>query len=156
MRDQDTGPGPVTEMDDLNRRLTSGFDNVLKNGAKSEDIDKLQQTVGVDLPPSYRRFLELTDGATLFQTDEIFGVNTQGDTPGVAEARQLLMNEAKLPPNLLPIGRKGSLYYALDTNKPQADGELPVNVWNSRSGIGKQVAPSFKEHLKRIVTVHEG
>jgi hypothetical protein len=155
MRDQDTGPGPVTEMDELNRLITTGFDNLTREGAQEANIKELQTKVGVELPPSYKRFLELTDGATLYQTDELFGANTIGNTPGVAEARQLLMNESKLPPHLLPIGRKGGLYYALDLNKRQPDGEFPVNVWNPRSGVGKEVAPSFKDHLKRIVAVHQ-
>ena len=138
-------------MDQLIKQITvqaqTGV-HLLFQGAKKEEIEALEKSLGVILPLSFQEFLKFSNGAILNQTDEIFGTKDaeEGIPPSVLTMRQAIED---LPAQLIPF------YYGSDFNcfdiARQSDGEYPIVRWNKTTGKFQDLNPSFPKWLHQKI-----
>lgn len=126
--------------------------NLLYEGATQEEIAKTEGELGFPLPKSYRRFLELTDGALLYQNEELFG--TKDGEDGIQTSIGKTKNEIDdLPGNLIPFSFSNR-YYFFDVNEKndKDDKEYKVVALNiNKKGKIELVSESFPEWLDEFI-----
>lgn len=135
-------------LDSLLRIVEGSPQNLLFPGAPEERIAQLEQRLGNRLPMSYRRFLSLTDGALLYQVDEMFGTTDSEDElqESILKARN---ERIGVPVVLIPFHHSNVFHY-FDTTQ-EKDGEYAVVKWDSKKQTAVPVAGSFAEWLQRYV-----
>jgi hypothetical protein len=124
---------------------------MLQPPAIREDIDRVERLFGVPLPPSYRRFLEITDGVPhftsgfdLLSTRQILGPEYAAE---VGRRRTNAWDTGQPGPiQGLFVGLKPRFNgcVLLDTTRPTGHGELLVVYWHFES-LGE--APTFEDFL---------
>lgn len=131
----------LTEVSDEQRdRLWLGFD-----GATAERLDALQRRLGATLPPSYRAFLEVSDGWVHLSTFmwTMRTTTTAGWLRDVDPEMAALLEEDEVPGlgerALLVSGDGDAQYWLLDPADVTADGEWAAYVWASwYPGLGER------------------
>lgn len=107
-------------------------------------VSRAEKALGVEFPPTYRRFL-LEFGAGSFRSAEFFGVvDEDWDESSVPDAIWYTLDErrlAGLPHNLIVVGEVGTgELYVIDVTKPEG----PVFVVGlERKGQLEPVAADF-------------
>ena len=123
-------------------------------------IAQAERALGVEFPPSYRRFLEEL-GAGSFGRREFYGVidsdrMTMPGPPNAVGSTLADRDDYGNPPELIVIGSTGfGPDYVLDTSRRDERGECPVLVWQAgqtRDDGAERDADSFAEHFTRRVT----
>lgn len=112
-------------------------------------IEKAEKVLGLIFPPTYKRFLaEL--GCGDIEGLEFYGlIGEDFNNSSIPDAIWLTLNERKygLPKNLVLIHSVGDgVYYALDTDQINPDGENPVVSYELNS-ITEKVATDFGEFM---------
>ena len=136
---------------ELNRIALDPAVPALQPPASRENIDRVERLFGVPLPPSYRRFLEITDGVPdfasgfdLLGTRQILGSDYEAE---VGRRRTQAWDTGQPGPiQGLFVGLKPRFNgcILLDRARPTGQGELLVVHWHFRS-LGE--APTFEEFL---------
>ncbi|WP_243291873.1 SMI1/KNR4 family protein [Bacillus sp. FJAT-47783] len=115
-------------------------------GVDVKKINYVQETLGLELPESYKWFLTNYGSGGLFGVD-ILGVAKSNIATVIIETesyRNLGMNE-----NLVVIEDLGEYAYCLDTGKME-NNECPIIAWNRQGGLDDYVtAKNFYEFLSQ-------
>lgn len=140
----------ITELTEL---LAKRGSTLFFPGATEEEIAGLEKKLKTHLPPSFRAFLSETDGALLFQTEEIFGTK---DTDEATQASILTVKEEQpsLPAHLIPFYRSNVSHF-FDTSKPTPGQEYEVVTWNTNKQSYHPVALSFSTWLEALIEENE-
>lgn len=124
-------------------------------------IADAERELGVQFPPSYRRFLaEL--GAGDFEGREFYGVidrermQLNGPPNAIGSTLARRHRDPHWPPELIVVSDTGfGPDYVLDLSRRDENGESPVLVWSegqTREAGAERDADSFGEHFTRRVT----
>lgn len=117
---------------------------VIFEGAEEEEIEKLEKSLGIKLPLSFRKFLIFSNGALLDQTDEIFGTKDEGELQ--TSILTIRTNLPSLPKNLIPFAMT-SVYNCFDIR--QEGSEYPVMKWREENNYLEKSASSFPDWLEK-------
>ena len=140
--------------------------NLLFDGATDEDLATLEQRLGKPLPPSFEQFIRETDGALLYQSEEIFGTkdngvedNREGLRTSIPTALEAIGENhklpVKLPVQLIPFSEGGSILY-FDATSGE-NNEHAVVRWVPEENKIEPVSPSFSDWLyTHVVREHSG
>jgi len=130
-------------------------------GRQSESrIDLAEEALGLRFPPSYRTFLE-TLGAGDIAGEEFFGiVSSNFLESGIPDSVWLTLrgrDQWSLPRSMVVVYFDGGTdYFALDTARPNPDGESPIVTWSpGRSRPGDDppiVAADFGKFALSVAT----
>lgn len=139
-------------LDKLIDIISGNGQNILYNGVTEGELTIVEKELGVKLPGSFRKFLEYTDGAFLYQTEEIFGISV-GISEGLSSPRSLIVMKNALkdviPNYLIPFYQaNGQLYF--DVREQYLDEYPVVQVIRETQEIVK-VAESFTHWLESEV-----
>ncbi|MEV0847708.1 SMI1/KNR4 family protein [Streptomyces sp. NPDC049954] len=136
----------VTAPEDRERALPEGGSRLGYAPAGADRIAALEQRIGLPLPPSFRGFLEVSDGwreagCFISRLSGADGVEWYGDPYDQAEGWADLLPEEPSERDLLEHGMWGRSWQLalesdatevlLDPGDPGPDGEWPVYVWAS-------------------------
>lgn len=136
-------PAPMDKL--LQFIKSNPLQNALFDGATEEEITRLEEALGHNLPPSYRSFLRFTNGAVLNQVDELFG--TKDNEDGLQKSILTAMREIPgLPKMLIPF-YCGAEYNFFDASQPQ-EGEYQIVRWNQDTRAIKNITNSFPDWLR--------
>jgi hypothetical protein len=120
-------------------KLAAGAVGVPEPSSEVE-IQSCEAQIGVKLPGTYRDFLLVSNGALLYESDELFGV-----TPVIAgignlsDFRGYAIAEM-LPASLVLFHDNGFECHAFDTSTVNSIGEYPVVQWDSQA---KQIVKQY-------------
>ena len=131
-----------------------GNDVWTAGGADEAQIQVLESSLGVQLPPSYRQFLALT-GALNLRGVEVAGIvdgnamdlsggSTYGET---MRAR----HDFALPPTYLVIQPDGDAPHCLDLSSADSLGEMAVVCFQLNTKSAQEVAKDFDDWLRTWV-----
>lgn len=111
-------------------------------------IEGAEQMLTVKLPPSFKAFLELTNGGTVWKTT-VYGVDTEDDFDLVEV--NLNDREEGLPDHLLAFGNTLSGHiFVFDLSRADERGEAPVFLLDPEDGTLAAIAASFMGLLDRL------
>lgn len=102
----------------------------LLKGTSEKMISECEKALGVKLPPSYIEFLKFSNGALLYESDELFG--TQKTIEGIGsltEAKTYKIAEF-LPNRFILFHDNGFESHAFDTLSQSETGEYCVVQWS--------------------------
>lgn len=120
----------------------------LEAPAETVAIDTAEEMLSLKLPPSFRAFLELSNGGTFFKTT-VYGVDTE-DEFDLIEVN-LNDREEGLPDHLLAFGNTLSGHiFVFDISHADERGEAPVCLLDPEDGTLTAVAASFTGLLDRL------
>jgi antitoxin YobK len=114
------------------------------SGPRTEDqVVYAEQALGVEFPPTYRRFVRRLGSGGIFG-EEFYGVVSGAfGNDGVPNAVWVTLNDRRLsnlPDSLVIIGATGDGgSYAIDLSEQYADGESPVVEWSYDSPPFKRI-----------------
>ena len=119
-------------------------------GGRSSDLIRVaEKALGVEFPPSYRRFLEEL-GAGSISGSEVYGI-TDGTFTDSAVPNGIWLGLREREDSLLPAGLvvvsdsgEGD-YLAIDARKSDGNGEAPVVLWSPGASVPGQ-------HLEQAAT----
>lgn len=110
-------------------------------------LRRAEKILGKRLSVSFVRFLSLSNGATLFGTEQILGLGPElPESNDLIRVREKLL-ERGLPPQLIPFGPTEDGVDCLDGRARPVEGELPVVFWSPEEGVGEETHESFDEWL---------
>lgn len=128
--------------------------NLLFEGATDQEIEELEKTLDKKLPPSYRKFLKITNGAYLYQGEEMLGTKDgeDGFQISILTAKQELED---LPEHLIPFNSSNT-YYCFDTTQPNQDkvkyqGEYKIARWYMDEKKIETVSGSFPQWFNEYI-----
>ncbi|WP_175496955.1 SMI1/KNR4 family protein [Actinopolyspora alba] len=118
----------------------------------AELINWAESSVGLKLPPTFRRYLETLGGCDL-PGEEIYGLFrdrsddsvVHGFSEETLESRRDIVN---FPGFLIPFMEDGmGGFYVMDTSQADASGEAPVYIWTPefKDSPGEYVGQDFGE-----------
>lgn len=120
----------------------------LEAPAEPAAVETAEEMLSVKLPPSFRTFLELSNGGTFYKTT-VYGVDTE-DEFDLVEVN-LNDREEGLPDHLLAFGNTLSGHiFVFDLNRADDRGEAPVFLLDPEDGMLTAVAASFTGLLTRL------
>ncbi|QNK73737.1 SMI1/KNR4 family protein [Variovorax sp. PAMC28562] len=138
----------------LQAATAAGTDAWIAGGADEAQIQALERSLGVRLPPSYRRFLALTGALNLGGIEvagiidgnalDLSGGSTYGET---IRAR----DDFALPPTLLVIQPDGDAPHCLDLSSADSSGEMAVVCFQLNTKSASEVAQDFEHWLSKWV-----
>lgn len=130
--------------------LQSNPENIFYNAASEQQIHGLEQDLGIRLPPSYREFLSLTNGALLYQTGVMLG--TLDDPAGIQTSiKSVRENNPNLPAGLIPFCLDGDMS-CFRIEQDLGEVEAHVVRWNPKLAVVKEVAPNFPAWLSEYIS----
>lgn len=134
--------------DQLLEIIKGSLRNLLFDPATEEEIKQLEIETGIKLPPSYRKFLNLTDGAVLYESEELYGTKDAEDEVqiGISRVRSSILD---LPKHLIPFHFSNTHHYF--DSSVGLEGEYPVVSWNNNEKVQKPISQSFPAWLKEHV-----
>ena len=108
----------MTTITALCRRLGNGADARMTVPASDEELDRLQETLGHPLPPSFRALLREVGGGLYEGGHEIFGpsrvmIHDIELVPDLLTVRARLFAEGALHPQFLPFHRGGATFHLI-------------------------------------------
>jgi SMI1-KNR4 cell-wall len=114
-------------------------------------VTELETTLGVRLPPGYRRFVTSVggldvDGMSISGILEAKG--TERRTGWLYGDTMRFQQERKLPSHLLVFQPDDDAPYCFDTSRPDASGEFPIICFDLHSRHEERVARNFDEWLE--------
>lgn len=110
-------------------------------------VSRAEKILGKRLPLSYVRFLALSNGALLFQTERVLGLGPSLEADqDLIRQREVLLDQG-MPRQLIPFGPTGDGVDCFDGRARPVEGELPVVFWSQEDGIGEPSHESFDEWL---------
>lgn len=136
--------------------LRANPDNILLSGADLAELTSLEAELGVKLPPTYKQFLQETNGALLHQTELFYGTKTPTGEDlqfiqGLSDVKQTLTAQSQLPTNLIPFHSSG-VYDCFDTFSPKDQGEYDIVGWTPKGElIQDDSSASFAQWLDQMV-----
>ncbi|OYD09070.1 SMI1/KNR4 family protein [Paludifilum halophilum] len=107
-----------------------------------EKIAEIEHELGVELPESYKWFVEQYGKGGI--GIEVFGVERNGNHSVTEET--LFYRQFNLPKSYVVIEDAGEWVYCLVTDKLQ-DGECPVVDWDQLGGTGIMKYENFYEYI---------
>ncbi len=120
-------------------------------GPTAAEIERLEERIGFDLPPSFWDF-SLEWGGGLLYVQEFGTIRVIPALEIMSEVRGPLCNRMVRP--YLPVVDLGcGDYLALDLSKESRGGERPI-VWWFAGDVKKRVAESFVAWLRRLVELN--
>ena len=120
------------------------------NGVSVAWIQKAEERLGFELPPTYKWWLVNYDGGEVYG-DEIFSIYEQ-DFDLVCGGDLVYMHELNQKNKMytdfqLVISQTDFDIYYFDLRKRKKDGEIPIFSWSTQ----KEYAEDFIDFLKRII-----
>ena len=142
----------VAKIDLLLDVIANSPQNHLFPHASDVDIVDLEKKLGKKLPNSFKKFLKVTDGATLYQTEEVLGIKDDEEDmkEGIFTIKEDL---SEYPDNLIPFYYSNEMNF-FDANEMH-DGEYKIVRWNKRQNKPEVIANSFTDWLHNIVRDNE-
>ena len=114
---------------------------------ESAIVSRAEKILGRRLPLSYVRFLALSNGAVLFQSETVLGLGPSLEADhDLIRQRELLLDQG-MPRQLIPFGPTEDGVDCFDGRARPVEGELPVVFWSREDGIGEASHESFDEWL---------
>jgi hypothetical protein len=140
-----------TKLDSMLEILKANSQNYLLPGASEQEIAALEKGIGRDLPPSYHRFLRMTNGAILYQTEEMLGTKTDKEVLQFGIGEVIRSHGGDLPQNLMPFN-KSNVFLYFDTDQlDKNNGESAVVKWYPETNENVKIANSFTDWLEDYV-----
>lgn len=142
----------MKKLDQVLERLKLSRENTFFSGATAQDVAKIEQELGIPLPASYKNFLRRSNGAILYQSDEILGVGSDEQEKKMDDILKL-KNELDLDKNLIPFAeRLNEAYFCFDNTRELPNEELTI-VEVKYSGEKKESDKnSFVDWLEDLAT----
>lgn len=112
---------------------------------------QLENNLGKKLPRTFREFLALTDGAYLYQGDEIFGTidNHETKRESIIKVKADFTN---LDKELVPFHDGGSAYHFFDTSRQTGDGEYTIVRMDIYKRFTKTPHTCFEQWLGDLIS----
>jgi hypothetical protein len=120
----------------------------LLEGASEAMLEVCEKTLGLKLPDSYAAFLQFSNGALLYESDELFG--TQQTVEGVGsltETRTYKIAEF-LPEGFLLFHDNGFESHTFDTRTRSETGEYRVVQWDADKRTVEQAYGDLAEWVE--------
>ncbi len=144
-----------TDLSQIIEALRQNPENVFFDGATEQQIQEVETSLNCKLPAGYRHFLQISDGAFLFDSEYIFGIADEEDLRrfNLTETRDILRAEIGLSENLLPF-HSGGIYSAFDISIAIGDEYKIVQFTPDGQQIDRShyQAESFQEWLIKLIT----
>lgn len=145
----------MSDLNEIMEILRENSDNCLYAGASPAEIKELERVLQASLPPSFRQFLAQSDGATLYQSEEILGSkdDPEVDRLSIQSAAASLRDTTSLPENLIPF-HFGAVIHCFDTQQILPGGEYRIVGWtyDGRLMTGDD-SQSFAEWLENYAVI---
>lgn len=126
--------------------------HLLTHPATVEQLAQCEGEIGLRIPECYRRFLSFTNGAILYETEELLGTSRFWDHAEIIQEAYLRLKQApvSLPATLLPFYSSGGQYFCFETGAGNAK-PVPVVEWYEHSGRGKCRYESFEDWFYHVI-----
>lgn len=132
--------------------LTANPQNLLYPGVDRASISNLEMELGLELPLTFKDFLKVTDGAQLYQNEEILGVEEDQSGARRTIIEVLKVRELANLPNFFIPFHSGGVYHCFNGTKRLLHGEYEI-VSLSNAGLmlqGKKYT-SFADWLYKYI-----
>lgn len=130
----------------------------LREGAQPDEVTRLERQVGMQLPAEYAEFLKYSDGAVLFQTEELLGTKPGWEhDESIADAKERLKKQTPpLPASLIPFHKSGTVH-CFSKIMSRTENDYSVIEWNSDTGQIMDKYENFFDWINRyLIPVGEG
>lgn len=127
-------------------------------GVPEEAVAAAEAALECRFPPSYRTFLQHVGGLTLpprVSTIHQFVGLPDGDDAGVLHRTRTARLENRLGDRyvIVGIGTEHGEWFCLDIDRPRADGECPVMLFDARDNqLDQQFYDDFEAMLREVLT----
>lgn len=134
---------------------TSHGAHKLAEGATDLELQRIEENISLSIPREYREFLQFSNGAILYETEELLGTRKAwelAETIPEAIARLRNSGRGKLPKGLLPFhsGLPGR-YTCFDTGRIGPSGKTLIVEWVEEEGLLASVFDSFEDWFKQVL-----
>jgi len=129
--------------------------HMLTEGATDEELHDCEEVTGLAIPGEYRTFLRFTNGALLYETEDILGTRSfwsDAETIPEVVGRLRQAGEGPLPLDLLPFySRPGGRYTCLVLSQRHSEDTAAVVEWTEQDGIVGPAFDSFGQWFKTVL-----
>jgi len=151
--------GTIELVERIRKKLSADDHPMRIAGPVAESaISAAEQALGCEFPPSYREFLTTWGGIALPQhlavVHDFVGI-APTDADGDVVARTLRARaERKLGESLVIVGMgaQHQEWFCIDTNRPHANGECPILMFDARdNALDQQFYDDFGQMLEEVM-----
>ncbi len=136
----------LAKVDDAARKGKK-IDLARSKPAPAAAVQKAEEKLGLKLPPTYKEFVLICDGARFGGIAEIYGV---GELPRHRDEVRKRYG-ALASADYLPIGRRGDVPLCFDLSRKDEHGEHPIVVAATHGAILNDAAPTFARLVFELV-----
>jgi hypothetical protein len=123
--------------------------HLLNRGATESELAECERETELLIPAEYQAFLRFSNGAVLYETEELFGTDkpwTMAETIAEVVNRLRSSPSVSMPKRLVPFSAGlQSRYWCLETEQNGTLGQVKVVEWIEDRGFGQTSYPSFAE-----------
>jgi hypothetical protein len=129
--------------------LATSSAHTLCEGVSEDELVKCEADIGLEIPLEYKRFLRFSNGADLYETEELLGTHRFWEfaiTISEAVNRLRSSSDTPMPATLVPFyAGGGGQFFCFESDGKGSTGRARVVNWIQDQGFGTKTFASFEE-----------